>query len=135
MNDPAYEMDDFRQDAQLAVLSGRLENNGIPAAIANAKRTRHRRMTCRQRHADSLRHHCKIRPGEQSPVEVVAVSEEAAMVIRRLIKDAPQELIIVLLQQTGWSREQIASAVGVSIGTISRARRRAKSICTEYLSP
>lgn len=128
MNDPAMSIDDYRQDAQVAICEGRLTQKGIPAAIANRKRSRHRHMACRRKHEEAVwlrLQHGRVHP---HPAELLDKSEQTMEVARSIFKHDPKLLAILLMRALELPLSFVAEVTGLSEGTISRAPRRAESV-------
>jgi len=129
MIDPAYDHEDYQQDAQVALLCGKLRNEGVPTAIANSKRSSHRRLACRQRHDSTLRQRYQCQHGGQNPLEAIAGIEQNVLAASQLYQKNPRLLNVVLLRALGLERNRIAEITGCSLGTISRAAQRAALLC------
>lgn len=130
MIDPAYDSEDYKQDAQIAILNNRLTWKGIGTAITNAKWTHYRKQRCRQKHQTTIwRHQQQFRQEERDPTEIIANQELATTCARKLYDRDPKLLSIILMRALGMSRTQIALVTGQSMGTISRAPHRATLLC------
>lgn len=135
MFDPAYDSDDFRQDAELAVAEGRLTRNGVGTAIRNATRSSLRRGQTRSRNHNHFEAYERARRAERSVVEILANSEEAVESGRVLIKANPETFCILLLCALGLPRDRVAEIAGCSPGTVSRAHRKAARLVATHCGP
>jgi|GEM_PF-2191785 len=131
MIDPAFDTDDYHQDAQLALLQGRLKKvEGISTAIRNAKRSAHRKMACRKRHRSQIAdRYVKLQQNHSPmPFDLVANSEAAVLLAQKLYRNNPKLLATMLFGLVGLTRQLIAEITGQSLGTVSRSHHRAREL-------